>query len=183
MITLMASVIIDPKTNRYIIGRTTESGIENIIELPEDIQQRIRYTMNKKVIMGRHTFDYVGILPGRSQIVLTHKTMDYIKDNKDISFCNQINWESLSKIDEEFVIYGGASVYEQAIKYATKLRLTFINVFPTYQFIGDVYFPKYDGNWIIKNVGSEYHPTQHKSLLDKGVTLNLFQVIEFVKKS
>ncbi len=107
---------------------------------PEDLAYFKRMTLNKNVLMGFNTFksivSYLGKpLPDRKTIVLTTKEkIDY-----DVEIVNSIE-EALTKYrEEELIVAGGSSIYEQFIKYADKLLITLVDG----EYPGDSYFPKY----------------------------------------
>ena len=108
--------------------------------IKEDFIHFKKYTMGKKVIMGRSTFVSINEkpLPNRENIVLT-KNKEIYKDRTDIIVINSLD-EILNKYknsEEELVIMGGESVYKQALPFAKKIVLSVINK----DYEGDTYFP------------------------------------------
>ena len=96
-------------------------------------------TDGKSIIMGAKTFESIGkALPDRKNIILS--------DDPDYSAPDCIVVGSIDdalkevKDDEEVMIVGGASVYEQFLPMANRLYLTFIH----HDFKGDTLFPDVD---------------------------------------
>ena len=107
------------------IGRNNELGKQNelIWRIKEDLKRVKELTMDHPIIMGRKTFDSIGHpLPGRTNIVIT-------RSSKNIDGC--LVFDSLEKainaaraIDpEEIFIFGGASIYTEAIPFTDRLYL------------------------------------------------------------
>ena len=104
-----------------------------------------KLTMGRPMIMGRTTFESLGSksLPGRDSIVVSRTLNAPLATNchlaKDIeqalSIARAIN-------QDEVMIIGGATIYEQFLPLANRMLLTKVN--NTYS--GDTYFPEYDAN-------------------------------------
>jgi dihydrofolate reductase len=113
-------------------------GLKNRIpwHIREDFMHFKDLTMGCPIIMGRRTFQSLPIrpLPGRQNIVVSSEfsyTNTIVKPSLEeaISFC---------KDEPKVFIIGGASIYEQAMKYANMLELTLIDK----EYEGDTFFPK-----------------------------------------
>jgi dihydrofolate reductase len=120
------------------IAKNNVIGKGNMIpwHIKEDFMRFKNLTMGCPIIMGRKTFESLPIkpLPGRQNIVVSRDfshTHTIVKPSIEdaISFC---------KDEPKVFIIGGASIYEQAMKYANMLELTFIDRY----YEGDVFFPK-----------------------------------------
>ena len=106
--------------------------------ISEDLKYFKRTTMGHPMIMGRRTFDAVGVLPGRRSIVLTRQE-DW--RHADVETAHSLA-EALSlagPADEVFVI-GGGEVYREAMPYAARLVITEVDQSPE----GSVTFPEVD---------------------------------------
>ncbi len=120
-----------------------------LCHLPADLQHFKSLTLSKPIIMGRNTFESIGRpLPHRHNIVLSRHTAAIkgvtIASSLDAAF-------ELAKDQEEVMIIGGASIYEQAMVYAQRIYLTLIH----HQFDADVFFPSFDKTeWVCQN---EFH--------------------------
>ena len=112
--------------------------------LPADLQHFKAVTMNKPVIMGRKTFESIGRpLPGRRNIVISRNT-DYTAAGIDVVTSPEAAISLVCESDEVMVI-GGGNVYQQFLKSADTLYLTFIDL----DVAGDTQFPDYEqsANW------------------------------------
>lgn len=105
----------------------------------EDLQFYKEKTVNKKNIMGRKTYESIGrALPNRETIVLSTSGKN-IKDAKVIS-----NLESLIAyiniyVDEEVMLIGGKSLFQELFLKVNKIYLT--KVLKEYN--GDIYYPEF----------------------------------------
>lgn len=141
------------------IGKNRELGKDNKLlwHIPEDFKRFKDLTSGHVVIMGRKTYESLPEkfrpLPNRANIVVT-RDMNF--NAKGITVCHSIE-EALqfakqektsavfplpsptAEVKEIFII-GGASIYEQGIKYADKLYLTLVDKeYPD----ADAFFPEY----------------------------------------
>lgn len=139
------------------VGKNNELGKNNdlIWRIKEDLQFFKENTMGKPIAMGYNTFMSLRggkPLPGRHHIILTSKE---IEKNEQITIVRTID-ELLKYIEnykDEVMIIGGASVYNQMIKYADKLLLTEINESDSE---ADCYFPTFNKNEWEKELIKEY---------------------------
>jgi dihydrofolate reductase len=112
-----------------------------IWHLPADLKRFKKVTLGHHVIMGRKTFESLGKpLPNRTTIIIT-RNKNYTQ--KDCIVVNSLT-EALkaAKEDENPYILGGAEIYNQAIKIADKLDITFVH----HHFDADAFFPEIDTN-------------------------------------
>jgi dihydrofolate reductase len=125
--------------------------------LPADLAFFKRTTMGKPIVMGRKTFESIGKpLPGRRNIVITRD------DSFSAAGCEVANSieaaMSLTKDDDEVMLIGGASLYEQTIARATQLYITRIHQ----SFEGNTWFPEIDlSEW--KAVNREDFDADHSN--------------------
>ena len=97
---------------------------------------------NKYVIMGRKSFEEIGKpLPYCTLVIVSHERI--FKNLKTcpsldaaIEFCK-------AQGQEEILVAGGATIYEQALPYADKIYATEIDA----DFDGDTFFPALDDSW------------------------------------
>lgn len=94
---------------------------------PEDLKYFKDLTSNKKVLMGRLTFDSIfnrlgKPLPNRINIVASRKGMN----QKDVEVVN--NLEAFLKIprEEEIFIIGGKQIFDMALPYVDCMYITYI---------------------------------------------------------
>lgn len=126
--------------------------------MPADLKHFKNITMGHYIIMGRKTYESVGTpLPGRTSIIITRQS-DYKVEGAIV--CASLN-EALEKSvgEEEVFIIGGAQIFKEAIKIATRIYTTVIH----HAFEGDAYFTQIDDNkWKITSV--ENFPADEKNL-------------------
>ncbi|MGL4523498.1 MAG: dihydrofolate reductase [Bacilli bacterium] len=119
-------------------------GIENTLpwRLPTDLQFFKKKTVGQTIIMGRETYDSIGKpLPNRRNIVCS-RSMNEIEGvevvSDFVSFLQQ--WDA----SEPLFVIGGATIYAQALPYATEVYVT--KVLTTLQC--DTFFPTlHENEW------------------------------------
>lgn len=125
--------------------------------LPADLGHFKAVTLGKPIIMGRKTYESIGrALPGRKNIIIS-RNPDY-----KIQGCETaVSLEeaiALVKDAEEIMIIGGGHLYSQAIEFANRLYLTFIEL----NVDGDTQFPQYE-HLILKETRREKHLKDEKN--------------------
>ena len=116
-------------------------------DLPSDLENFKKITMNKPMIMGRKTFDSIGRpLPGRDNIVVS-RNPNISKDG--IILCNDIdtavsiaNECAERRKTDEIMVIGGEYIFKAFVNKADKLYLTEVDSSPD----GDVFFPNFNLN-------------------------------------
>jgi dihydrofolate reductase len=107
--------------------------------LPEDLKRFRALTMGHHIIMGRKTYESLGrLLPGRTTVIVT-RNKDYKVEGALIAHSLQASLLLAAGDDEPFVI-GGAELYKDALKHATKLYITEVHA----EFAGDAFLPEID---------------------------------------
>lgn len=114
-------------------------------DIPEEMALFRRITSKGTVIMGRKTFESVGMLKGRENIVLSRKA----KRMGGAKVCN--NLEDALKLartyGRDIFIIGGAEVFGEALGIADRLYLSYIKK----EYEGDAFFPRFEtGKWIVE---------------------------------
>lgn len=138
------------------IGKNNELGKNNtlLFHMPADMKYFREKTRGHSVIMGRKTFESLpgGPLPHRKNIVIT-RDKNYKYNNIDVAHSLE---EAIDKVKNESEVYviGGAEIYKQAIKLATRLDITHIDAEDPE---ADTYFPE-----IIPLVWNETSHDEHK---------------------
>lgn len=126
--------------------------------LPQDMKRFKALTTGHAIVMGRRTFESLpnGALPNRKNIVLTSMPEAI---SSDAFVCS--SWEELTELtqtDEHIFIIGGASVYGDALAFANRLHLTFVDA--TFE-SADTFFPEVDyTQW--RELNREAHPADDK---------------------
>jgi dihydrofolate reductase len=90
---------------------------------PGDARRFKRVTMGTTIIMGRKTFESMGKpLPGRRNLVVTRGAIDF----PDVTSVRSIE-EGLARAgDGDVWFVGGARIYEEAMKYADVIDVTYV---------------------------------------------------------
>lgn len=136
------------------VGQNGELGYNNslIWKIREDLEFYKKMTMGKKIIMGRTTLESMPLkaLEGRQPIVLSTKPLE-----KCTSLDVYHNLDSLlryvSEENTEFMVVGGAKVYEQLLPYVQIMYLTEIQS----EAYADSFFPDFDiEDWNVTEIGS-----------------------------
>ena len=124
--------------------------------LPNDLKRFKALTTGHTIIMGRRTFESLpkGALPNRRNVVLSRSDSEFPGCDKYSSLEEALN---NCKEDEDVFIIGGASVYEQAMKFADRLLLTEIDDTPQE---ADAFFPDYS-DWTLTNRESQQKDEKH----------------------
>ena len=108
--------------------------------ISEDLKRFKSITSNKKMIMGRKTFESLpGILSNREHIVIT-RDKSFKVDSDKVTVVNDLNLlvEKYLNCEEEIFVIGGAEIYKQLLPHTHKIYLTTIDD----DFEGDTYFPE-----------------------------------------
>ena len=151
------------------IGRNNELGKDNTLiwHFKEDMKFFRDNTIGKPIIMGRKTLESLPkLLPNREHLVLTKSNIS-IPDVKVFHSKDEI-LHYISQYDKEFMVIGGASIYEQFMDDASKMLITLIDdECPS----ADVYFPKIDETLWNKRVISQVEEN------DKS-----FKHLEYIRK-
>ena len=114
-------------------GENNEIGCNNemLWHLPKDFKMFKESTLNNYVIMGRKTFESIGELKQRQNIIITRKPNE-IKISKkswvSSSFKETINFisSSINKKNKYKILFviGGQSIYEQTIDLCDEIWIT-----------------------------------------------------------
>lgn len=145
-------------------------GLNNDLpwHLPEDLKRFKALTMGHHIIMGRKTYESLDrLLPGRTTVIVTRNKRYHVEGaliahslEDAVVLCGQ---------DEEVFLIGGAELYQQGMKLASKLYITQLLA----EFEGDAFFPEVDLNhWL------ELTREEHSS--STGLT---FSYITYLRKA
>ena len=122
------------------VAKNRAIGYKNklIYWLPNDLKRFKALTTGHTIIMGRRTFESLpkGALPNRKNIVLT-KNAHFIAPGAEIFLSLGEALDSSADVEDVFII-GGASVYREALPYASRLCLTIVHDTPAQ---ADAFFP------------------------------------------
>jgi dihydrofolate reductase len=123
------------------VARNSIIGVKNRLpwRLAEDMRRFRALTTGHAVVMGRRTWESIGNpLPGRQNIVVTHRTLPSIPD---VEFATSLD-DAFARVrlpDPVFVI-GGEALYREALPRADLLYLTELDR----DFAGDARFPDFN---------------------------------------
>ncbi|WP_430785640.1 dihydrofolate reductase [Virgibacillus flavescens] len=124
------------------IDRNRVMGLNNDLpwRLPKDLRFFKEKTTGHTMIMGRKTYDSLGgPLPNRKSVVLTSQNPSYPKEVEVIHDIDTIKSWNEKNPEEEFMVIGGAKVFEQVLPFVDRMYITWIDE----SFIGDTYFPSF----------------------------------------
>ncbi len=101
----------------------------------------------KYVIMGRKSFEEIGKpLPYCKLVIVSHNDKGSLSLSKGLIICTSLE-EAISfcksQKQDEILVAGGATIYEQALPIADKIYATEIEV----DFEGDTFFPEPGPDW------------------------------------
>lgn len=106
--------------------------------LPADSQRFRELTSGGTVIMGRKAFEsFHGVLPGRQNIVVSHRFMKH----DSVNFAHSLDEAIREAASDDINIIGGANIFSQAIDRADRIYLTEIG--QAFDHV-DAYFPHID---------------------------------------
>ena len=126
--------------------------------IKEDFKWFKEFTMGKKLIVGKNTFDTLPMLKNREILVLTRKveelshiTNQYIVNNNGLSG-KIINDLSDLNTDPDIIVAGGAKTYVRLLPYITEFYVTHVN--GSYE--GDTFMPPFEDLFTNKEVVKEF---------------------------
>ena len=133
-VTLIAAV-----ASNGVIG----DGLSMPWHLPEDLRFFKRTTMGHPMVMGRRTFEAMGVLPGRRSIVVTRQK-DWHHEQTEVAHSLAEALSMVGDADEVFIV-GGGEIYREAMPSADRLLITHLDLAPA----GSVTFPEIDpATWV-----------------------------------
>ena len=126
-------------------------------DLPADLRHFKQTTMGGAIIMGRKTFDSIGIpLPGRQNIVISRSTM-IIEGATAVTSLDEA-YRAVEP-DREIYIIGGGQIYEAALPTVDRVVATEVDAeFPQ----ATVFFPALD-RAIWHEVSREHHDADERN--------------------
>ena len=139
--------------------------------LPADLAYFKKVTLGKPIIMGRKTYESIGMaLPGRRNIVIS-RDENYAPQGKGsegvdvVTSVEQalalVNGSNGEEAVDEIMVIGGGAIYNHCLPNADRLYVTHINA----SIDGDTHFPSYDdGSW--EKVNSEPRKRDEKNCHD-----------------
>jgi len=147
------SMIVAMDDNR-LIGK--ENGLP--WHLPADLQYFKKTTNGKAILMGRKTFESLGRpLSNRRNIIITHNR-EFKAEGCEVvySIDEALN---ITQTDEEVMVIGGASFYEQTLPIIDRLYITKVEG----KYEGDAHFPLFDEDQFIEVFREKHLPDEKNS--------------------
>jgi dihydrofolate reductase len=125
------------------VARNGTIGIDNRLpwRLPADLRHFKTLTMGHHLIVGRKTFESMGVLPGRVTVVVSRRGLAQASAGVRVapSLPEALDIARRDGETEAFVA-GGAEIYRAALDYADRMYLTRIEK----SFPGDAVFPEFE---------------------------------------
>ena len=121
-------------------------GIDNKLpwDLREDLQNFRKLTLNSVVIMGRKTYESIGMpLPNRENIIISNN-LDYVAPYTHIYDSIKQAILYAKSLDKPIFIIGGGEIYNNTLSIADYLFITEVELDIDLNDKGIVYFPKID---------------------------------------
>lgn len=134
---------------------------------PSDLKRFKHETMGQIVVMGRHTYETVGLpLPGRITIVLSSHPIPGVFQASSLD--EALDLARLIDPDGVCWIAGGAEVYREAMDVADELDITEIPLEPD----GDAFFPEIDPKVWIDSYRDHHHELSIKHYFRRQTPLS-----------
>jgi dihydrofolate reductase len=130
--------------------------------IPNDFKWFKEFTMSKKLIVGKNTFDTLPMLKNREILVLTRRIEElsdipnqYLINKNDLTG-KIINVDDISSMeldkDPDIIVAGGAKTYVRLLPYITEFYVTHVN--GSYE--GDTFMPPFEDLFTNKEVVKEF---------------------------
>ena len=136
--------------------------------LSADLQRFKHLTMDHHLVMGRKTYESIGFpLPNRRNVIVS-RNADFEAQGCEVVASIDAALE-LAKEDDEVMVMGGASFYEQMLPDVDRLYITQIEG----SYAGDAYFPNFNRNEFVESFRESHQPdeknqhTYHFTILDR----------------
>lgn len=136
--------------------------------LPADLGYFKQTTTGKTVLMGRKTYESIGRpLPNRRNIVISRNSAFEAPGCEVVESIEQAL--ALAQDEQEVMVMGGASFYQQMLPQVDRLYITQIEG----SFEGDAYFPAFDRDAFVETKRETHQPdennphTYHFTILER----------------
>jgi len=117
--------------------------------IPSDLQFFKETTMGGVVVMGRKTFENVGLLPGREVKVMSRSLV--LKGWPDVRTYQSIT-DIIKEADKNVYVAGGGEIYRQWLPYTHEIIVSRVDN----ETEGDVYFPRFKHSFRLARVDPDY---------------------------
>jgi len=129
--------------------------------IKEDFRWFKEFTIGKKLIVGKNTFDTLPLLKNREILILTRRveeldsyiTNQYLVNNNNLTG-KLIDATDISLIesDKDLIVAGGAKTYVNLLPYITEFYVTHVNG----KYDGDTFMPPFEDLFTHKEVVKEF---------------------------
>jgi dihydrofolate reductase len=143
--------------------------------LPTDMRRFRLVTMGRKIIMGRKTFEQVGLLQGRD-IYVASRNMEY-QQPEGTTLVREF-WRFIEEHEnttEQVYVAGGAQMYEQALPHCTRLYITLVNAEPAGNTILNI--SNLPANWL------QVHRQDFKGLVGHSADFSFIDMLNTDKRT
>ena len=124
--------------------------------IPNDFKWFKEFTMGKKLIVGKNTFDTLPMLKNREILVLTRRIEELSEiPNQYLINKNDLTGKIISDVsdlDSDIIVAGGAKTYVRLLPYITEFYVTHVN--GSYE--GDTFMPPFEDLFTNKEVVKEF---------------------------
>ena len=124
--------------------------------IKEDFKWFKEFTMGKKLIIGKNTFDTLPMLKNREIFVLTRRIEELSEiPNQYLINKNDLTGKIISDVsdlDSDIIVAGGAKTYVRLLPYITEFYVTHVN--GSYE--GDTFMPPFEDLFTNKEVVKEF---------------------------
>jgi dihydrofolate reductase len=136
---------------RHIAAIDAENGLAKKggipWKLPTDVKYFREMTKNGTILMGQKTFDQIGVMKDRQNIVVSRRT----REQDGVSYINDPVFYLKQSLGDVWVI-GGGTIYKQTLELADELYLTQVKG----TFGCDVFYPAYQQLFALSEA-SDWH--------------------------
>jgi dihydrofolate reductase len=130
--------------------------------IKEDFKWFKEFTMGKKLIIGKNTFDTLPMLKNREILVLTRRVEElnhipnqYLINKNDLTGkiidIKDVYLFELNK-DSDIIVAGGSKTYVRLLPYITEFYVTYVNG----SYDGDTFMPPFEDLFTNKEVVKEF---------------------------
>ena len=124
--------------------------------IKEDFRWFKEFTMGKKLIVGKNTFDTLPMFKNREILVLTRRIEELSEiPNQYLINKNDLTGKIISDVsdlDSDIIVAGGAKTYVRLLPYITEFYVTHVNG----SYDGDTFMPPFEDLFTNKEVVKEF---------------------------
>ncbi|HOZ56661.1 MAG TPA: dihydrofolate reductase [Nakamurella multipartita] len=142
--TMIDATMIDAAPTVVLVAAVARNGVIGAAgtmpwHIPADLKRFKRLTMGHPMVMGRKTFESMGLLPGRRSIVIT-RDPHWRAPGAEVADSLDRAIALGAQTDPVVMVVGGGEIYAQALPRADRLEITHLDLSAP----GDTVFPAID---------------------------------------